>query len=285
MAGLVSVGVSAFGPSGNLAWLFAAPVIWFSSALAISGGLSVGLLLLPIGLILSGLGLLHLPAADLEATAHVAAIPATVGALIGRHLGARADGRLSFGRSRLAIVAGLSALAVPVAAVTAFGIDLPDRALSAAYAIIGLVVSMLVFVLVLAQGSIHERQEALRVARFDWRMILVIAIVGGYLVGHVPFGISEILLVFLVLRGFAPGFAAGAALAAGLPAAIAALPALILRHHIDFQLLSAIVPAAFSGSFAFAWWMRRANPLIGANATALVVMSANLIIIVLALRS
>ncbi|MBP0574473.1 hypothetical protein J8J27_27590, partial [Mycobacterium tuberculosis] len=82
--------------------------------------------------------------------------------------------------------------------------DLPNRALTAAYAIVGLVAATLVFVLALAAGGEGDSAAVRRLERFDWRMILLIGIVGGYAVGHAPFGPSELVLDYLVMRGFAP---------------------------------------------------------------------------------
>jgi uncharacterized membrane protein YfcA len=123
-----------------------------------------------------------------------------------------------------------------------------------------------------------------RLERFDWRMLVLLGIVGGYVVGHVPFGPSELVLVYLLMRGFPTRMAVSAALATGLVAAAAVLPAAAIRDGIDFPLAFAIVPAAFSGSFAAGWWHGRLESTRAAKALALVAVAANLGTIVLALR-
>jgi uncharacterized membrane protein YfcA len=260
------------------------PLSFALSGLATLAGLAPGLAVLPLCLILVELDVLDLGAGDLAATVYVATLPAMLAALAMRWLAARAEGRTAFDRDRLALVAAVAATAVPVAVATAAALDGPDRALIAAQAIAGLIVATLVAVLAFAATTEAASPPATRLERFDWRMCLILGVVGGYAVGHVPFGPAELILVYLVMRGFPPGFAAGAALAAGTVPALAVLPLALARHAVDFPLAFAIVPAAFSGSVAAGWWLRGLNPLRGANALALIAVATNLGIIILALR-
>lgn len=294
-AAAMAFGVARAAGGADVVAVLLPPLVFLAGGVAAIAGLSPGLAVLPLCLIFQQLGLMHVGAGALSVTVLAATLPAMLGALAARWLASRSDRHLSArpagDRPRLALVAAVAAAAVPVAVATAVTLDWPDRGLTALFAIVGLVVSTLVGVLVLAAGAgtagepmPEARPRPTRLERFDWRISLLIGVVGGYSMGHVPFGPAELLLVYLVMRGFPPGFAAGAALAVGVAAAVAVLPFELARHSIDFPLAFAIVPAAFSGSVAAGWWMRRASALIGANALALLAVATNLGIIILALR-
>lgn len=294
LAGLaVGVGVAALlfgglrvGSGAGLAAGIVPVVAALAGAVAAVAGLMPGLLLLPVSIALAQLGLLRIGAGDLAATVYVATLPAVAGALAARVLACRVARCAALDQSRLALVVAVAATAVPLALAAAATLDWPDRGLTALHAIVGLVLATFVGVLATAAGGDvpTPATRLLRLERFDWRMSVLLGIVGGYAIGHVPFGPAELVLVYLVMRGFPASPSATVALLAGLVPALAALPLVFLRHSIDFQLAFAIVPAAFSGSVATGWWMRGASPLIGAKVLALLAVAANLCIIILALR-
>lgn len=280
--------VAALRASGGAGWSSVAlPLLAFgASGLATTAGLAPGLLLLPLCLVAQQLGFLRVAPAALAPTVLIAAAAALVGALAMRGLAGWAVGKPMADRARLAFVVAATATAAPTAAMTAVTFDWPDKALLALFAIVGLLVATLVGALAFVAGAQEpgDAGAAPRFERFDWRMSLLLGLVGGYALGHVPFGLSEVLLVYLVLRGFPAGFSAGAALAAALVPVLAVLPPALIRHSIDFPLAFAIVPAAFSGSVVAGWWLRGASPLVGANVLALLAVATNLGIIILALR-
>lgn len=291
LAGLaVGVGAAALlfgglrvGTGAGLAAGIVPVVAALAGGLAAIAGLTPGLLLLPVCIALAQLGLLRIGAGDLAATVYVATLPAVAGALAARVLACRVARCAALNRSRLALVAAVAATAVPLALAAAATLDWPDRGLTALHAIVGLVLATFVGVLATAADGAGTLR-LLRLERFDWRMSVLLGIVGGYAIGHVPFGPAELVLVYLVMRGFPAGPSATVALLAGLVPALAALPLVFIRHFIDFQLALAIVPAAFSGSVAAGWWMRGTSPLLGAKVLALLAVAANLCIIILALR-
>lgn len=290
-AAAMALGLARAAGGAGLVAVALPPLVFVASGLAAIAGLSPGLAVLPLCLVLQQAGVLRVGPGDLSVTVLTATLAAMLGALVTRWLASRADGAATFDRPRLALVAAVAATAVPVAVMTAATLDWPDRALTALFAIVGLVAATLVGALAFAAVAetpavplAETRPRPERLERFDWRMSLVIGVVGGHAIGHVPFGPSELLLVYLVIRGFPPGFSASVALAVGIVPAAAVLPAELARHSLDFPLAFAIVPAAFSGSVAAGWWMRRVSALVGANALALLAVTTNLGIIILALR-
>lgn len=153
------------------------------------------------------------------------------------------------GNAFLGLCFGVLAPGVPTLLITQLALDLEGPALINAFKAFSLILGLSLLAFALTEDRFKLKDVRVDPDAFDYKMLFLIGVVGGFVTGLFSVGIGEFLVVYLIIRGYATTTAVAVAVVVSIVSVLCGVWFHVVNDTILWEIAALAIPGAMIGGF------------------------------------